>query len=104
MKKILIAVIVMAAVCEICSAGVDKTLVSWVTLADKKVRAGSILTIQDGPVFDGIIFAELSGGKWMAGSDTYKRSKKAQTDSPEEKADSKTLIQMAIVYKGDQIS
>ncbi|MBL7219186.1 MAG: GH32 C-terminal domain-containing protein [Phycisphaerae bacterium] len=106
MKKffILIAAMVMAAVCETCSAGTDKTLVSWVTLSDKKIRAGSILTVQDGPVFDGIVFAELSGGKWMAGSDTYKRTKKEQADSPVEKADAKTLIQMAIVYKGDQVS
>jgi len=104
MKKILIAVMVMAAAGEIDAAGTDKTLVSWVALSDKNVRAGSILTVQDGPVFDGIVFAELAVGKWMVGSDVYRRTKKEQADSPVEKADSKTLIQMAIVYKGDQIS
>ena len=54
--------------------GVDKTLVSWVHLEDESVRAGSILTLQNGSEFDGIVFGELMAGKWMAGSDNWKRS------------------------------
>jgi beta-fructofuranosidase len=106
MKKfsILMVAVVMAMACELHAAGTDKTLVSWITLSDKKVRAGSILTIQDGSRFDGIVFAEVATGKWMAGSDTYRRTNKAQGDSAAEKADAKTLVQMAIVYKGDHVS
>ena len=106
MKKsiMLIAVMVLAAAGEICSAGVDKTLVSWVAISDKNVKGGSILTIQDGVKFDGIIYAELADGKWMAGSNAKRRTNKQQGDRAIEKADAKTLVQMAIVYKGDQIS
>jgi len=86
------------------AASVDKTLVSWVTLTDKNVRAGSVLTVQVGATFDGIIFAERAAGKWMAGSDTFKRSGANPNAFPPETADKKTLVQMAIVYKGNHIS
>ena len=86
------------------AASTDKTLVSWVTLTDKNIRSGSVLTVQVGPAFDGIIFAERAAGKWMAGSDGFRRTGKNPGAFPAETADSKTLVQMAIVYKGDQIS
>jgi len=95
---------VLATVCEICPAGTDKTLVSWVRLADKNVRAGSILTVQSGRQFDGIVYAELAAGKWMAGSHLFQRTNRAQGGRAAEKADAKTLVQMAIVYKGDRIT
>ena len=85
-------------------AATDKTLVSWVTLTDKNVRAGSILTVQVGPAFDGIIFAERAPGKWMAGSDSFRRTGSNPGSFPAETADKKTQVQMAIVYKGSQIS
>jgi len=56
----------------------DKTLVVWVAPADLTHRGGSALTIQSGDQFDGIVFGELQPGKWMAGSDFYKRTEKAQ--------------------------
>jgi sucrose-6-phosphate hydrolase SacC (GH32 family) len=40
----------------------------------------------------------------MAGSDRYHRTNRQQDAWAAEKADAKTLVQMAIVYKGDQIS
>ena len=86
------------------AASPDKTLVSWVVLKDKNVRAGSVLTVQAGDQFDGIVFAELAEGKWMAGSDHFKRTNKEQEDYPREEADGNTLVQMAIVYRGDQIT
>jgi sucrose-6-phosphate hydrolase SacC (GH32 family) len=82
----------------------NKTLVSWVTLKDKGVRAGSVLTIQDGDRFDGIIFAERAAGKWMAGSNFFSRTEKDQNANPVESADDKTLVQMAIVYHGSRVS
>ena len=84
--------------------GTDKTLVSWVTLTNKAIRAGSVLTIQDGDRFDGIIFAERDAHKWMAGSNNFHRTQENRDGSPEETADDKTLVQMAIVYQGDRIS
>jgi beta-fructofuranosidase len=85
-------------------AGTDKTLVSWVTLADTTQQGGSALTIQRGDQFDAIVFGETASGKWMAGSNGYARTQGDQQANATEKADSKTPVQMAIVYKGDQIS
>ena len=48
----------------------DKTLVVWVAPANLTQRGGSALTITDGSDrFDGIVFGELAGAKWMAGSE-----------------------------------
>ena len=86
------------------AAGTDKTLVSWVTLANTTQQGGSALTIQQGDQFDAIVFGERAPGKWMAGSNFFKRTQGDQQANAVEKADGKTLIQMAIVYKGNQIS
>jgi len=83
------AIVLLLTVCGAADARADKTLVSWVTITGKNVRAGSVLTVQVGPVFDGIIFAERAPRKWMAGSDFYRRTGNNFK---------------AIVYKGDQIS
>ena len=83
---------------------VDKTLVSWVYLDDRSVQAGSILTLQNGSEFDGIVFGELMTGKWMAGSDNWKRSEKNQEKYSDNDAEAGPLIQMAIVYQKDLIS
>ena len=82
----------------------DKTLVAWIAPANLTQRGGSALTIQRGDQFDGIVFGEKVAGKWMAGSDGFTRTQQDQFAGAVETADSKTLIQMAIVYKGNQIS
>ena len=109
LMKTITSLLVFAALVMSCSpltlqADTDKTLVSWVTLSDKEVRAGSALTVQNGREFDGIVYAELAPGKWMAGSHNFARTKNEQADSPLETGDAKTLIQMAIVYQGEQIT
>ncbi len=82
----------------------DKTLVAWVTLANLTQRGGSVLTLYDpASQFDGIVFGELSPGKWMAGSDLFHRTEQNQKSYPDEKADSHTLVQMAIVYQGNDV-
>ncbi len=86
------------------AASTDKTLVSWVELTDRSQRAGSLLTVQRGDEFDGIVFAELVPDRWMAGSNNFRRTQKAQGEYPAETTDGKTLLQMAIVYKGDTIA
>ena len=86
------------------AAGADKTLVSWVCLANTTQQGGSALTIQCGDQFDGIVFGERAAGKWMAGSDNYRRTQGDQQANAVEKADDKTLVQMAIVYQGRQIT
>jgi len=106
MKPIISSIMIAFAAFSLCaaeSAGTDKTLVVWVAPANLTHRGGSALTIQSGDQFDGIVFGELQPGKWMAGSDFHKRTEKAQDKYVPETADSKTMVQMAIVYKGDEI-
>jgi beta-fructofuranosidase len=83
----------------------DKTLVAWVVPANLTQRGGSVLTIEKpGGVFDGIVLGEITPAKWMPGSDMYKRTKREQEDFPVETATSQTLVQVAIVYHGRQIT
>ena len=94
----------MLALCGAASAGVDKTLVSWVTLANTTQQGGSALTIQRSDRFDGIVLGEKAPGRWMAGSEFYSRTQGGQQANAAENADNKTLIQMAIVYQGKRVS
>jgi len=104
MKATFIAAMVLTTACAAHAANTDKTLVSWVILKDKSVRAGSAITVQLGIEFDAIVFAERKEDRWMAGSDYFLRTREKQDATPVETADGKALIQMAIVYKNDQIS
>ncbi|MDG1357918.1 MAG: GH32 C-terminal domain-containing protein [Akkermansiaceae bacterium] len=101
--KTLLAFTLIASVCSAQAAATDKTLVSWVTLNDKAIEDGSILTLQNGSEFDGIIWAEKVTGKWMAGSDFWKRTQQDQSQTAIETADQNTQVQMAIVYEGNEI-
>ncbi|MEE8452944.1 MAG: GH32 C-terminal domain-containing protein [Thermoguttaceae bacterium] len=83
----------------------DKTLVAWVAPADLTQRGGSVLTIEkSGGVFDAIVLGELATSKWMAGSNFHNRSETKQDSSPVETADAKTFVQIAIVYRGKQVT
>jgi len=83
----------------------DKTLVAWVAPANLTQRGGSVLTIEKSRgVFDAIVFGELATSRWMAGSNGFARTKKEQESCPAETVDSETLVQIAIVYKGNQIT
>ncbi|MFV2069326.1 MAG: LamG-like jellyroll fold domain-containing protein, partial [Pirellulales bacterium] len=83
----------------------DKTLVAWGYLANTTQRAGSLLTlIDDRERFDAVVFAERSAGKWMAGSDFFRRTPGDQSGYPTETADEETLVQMAIAYRGNVIT
>ncbi len=81
----------------------DKTLVSWVALANLTQQGGSALTLQSGDAFDGIVFGERVRGTWMAGSDHYCRTQREQVQNTRETADASTFVQMAIVYQGKEI-
>jgi len=83
----------------------DKTLVVWVAPANLTQKGGSVLTLDDQRShFDGIIFGELAPAKWMAGSDFFRRTQREQADSPAETTDAATFVQVAIVYKGRQVT
>jgi hypothetical protein len=82
----------------------DKTLVVWAAPANLAQRGGSALTLEkDGGVFDAIVLGEVAPGKWMAGSNGFARTEKDQR-APPETADARTFVQIAIVYKGTQVT
>jgi sucrose-6-phosphate hydrolase SacC (GH32 family) len=84
----------------------DKTLVAWVAPANLTQRGGSVLTVFDGRSggFDGVVFGEVAPQKWMAGSENYRRTEKQQAAWPVETAGTNTLVQIAIVYRGNEVT
>ena len=84
-------------------AGTSKTLVAWVLPANLSQQGGSVLTIQSGERFDAIVLGEKLSGRWMAGSDLFRRTQGNQGGSPAETADAETMVQIAIVYDGGDV-
>lgn len=83
----------------------DKTLVAWVSPSNLDQRGGSVLTIDDlKSHFDGIVFGELTPRKWMPGSDFFRRSHRQQEDWPAEAAEDGTFVQVAVVYRGSEVT
>jgi beta-fructofuranosidase len=82
----------------------DKTLVAWVKVANATQQGGSVLTLEQQNRFDAIVFGELSPGRWMAGSDGFQRTDRAQDAYPAETADPGTAVQIAIVYRGKEVT
>jgi beta-fructofuranosidase len=82
----------------------DKTLVAWAKVANLQQQGGSLLTVEQQNCFDAIVFGELSPGRWMAGSDGFRRSQRNQEAWPAETADPHTAVQVAIVYRGQEVT
>lgn len=83
----------------------DKTLVAWVSLQDPDQRGGSVLTLEkEGGVFDAIVLGEIAERRWMAGSDSFRRSARDQQRWPAEDGANGTLLQIAIAYSGKRIT
>ena len=68
-------------------AGTNKTLVAWASPANLGQQGGSALTIQSGDRFDAIVFGERARGRWMAGSNYFRRTQADQGGYPAETAD-----------------
>ena len=82
----------------------DKTFVAWVQLANTTQRGGSVLTVERGSgEFDGLVFGEIEPGRWMVGSELYKRTVRAQSAWPAETADAHTFVQVAASYAGKTV-
>jgi len=83
----------------------DKTLVAWVRLADVKQRGGGVVSIiDDAERFDAIVFGEVAPGKWMAGSDFFRRTEEDQKACVSEPAGGKEFVQIAISYRGSEVT
>jgi hypothetical protein len=76
----------------------EKTLEAWVVLSDRKQRGGAVMSIVsgDGQVFDAIVFGEMQQGRWMAGSDFWRRSR--EHHGKVEQAPVTDLIHIAVTY------
>jgi sucrose-6-phosphate hydrolase SacC (GH32 family) len=99
-----LAVFAAMSICTANAAGADKTLVTWVSPANLTQRGGSVLTIQEKETFDAVVLGERAAGRWMAGSDFFRRTERDQGGWPEETADSKTFVQVAVAYKGQEVT
>lgn len=83
----------------------DKTLVAWAAPANLTQRGGAVLSLDDQQShFDALVFGELAVGRWMGGSDFYRRTPRDQAGWPAETADARTLVQLALVYRGTQVT
>lgn len=82
----------------------DKTLVAWVAPDNLVQRGGSVLTLQVGSTFDGLVFGEIEPAKWLAGSDNHVRTLRDQSGYGAETGKPHQLLQVAAVYRGKQVT
>lgn len=75
-----------------------KTLEAWVTLATTNQHGGGVITLElpDGSHFDALTFAERQPGKWMAGSEFYRRTR--DLDATAEDSPPGRLIHLVLTY------
>jgi hypothetical protein len=79
----------------------EKTLEAWVKLDSLKQRGGGAISLQtlDGNTFDAIVFGEQQPGQWMAGSDSFRRTR--SFNAPQEERAHEEFMHFAIVYAAD---
>ncbi|MDP6677565.1 MAG: DUF1553 domain-containing protein [Verrucomicrobiota bacterium] len=78
-----------------------KTLEAWVQLDNINQRGGGVMTVQtrNGVTFDSIVFGEKKSQRWLAGSNTFTRTK--SFNGPAEKKAAAEPVHVAIVYQAD---
>jgi hypothetical protein len=79
----------------------SKTIEAWVILDDLDQQGGGVISVQgpDGGAFDAIVFGEQEPGRWMAGSDSFRRTRPFGGPEEEEAAD--RPVHVAISYEDD---
>ena len=91
-------------ICCTKNGSVDKSLVAWVKVNEQNIYGGSVLTLQDGDQFDGIILTKHKSLQWLAGSDSLKRS---NTDRAEvfrsDRINFDEMQRIAIVYENGRV-
>ncbi len=78
-----------------------KTLEAWVQLDTLDQRGGGVISVQtpDGNVFDAIVFGEQEPGRWMPGSNFFKRTESFEGQPETVAAD--RPVHIAIAYHAD---
>jgi hypothetical protein len=79
----------------------EKTLEVWVQLDDLEQRGGAAVAVQQlsGDRFDAIVFGEQHPGRWLAGSDFFRRTQ-AFSGAAEQLAEQQP-VQVVIVWQAD---
>ncbi|MFP6904720.1 MAG: DUF1549 domain-containing protein [Verrucomicrobiota bacterium] len=79
----------------------EKTLEVLVQLDRADQRGGGAMTLQHlrGDVFDGIVYAEISGSEWLAGSDNHRRT--LPFKGPPDRDCVDQPVRMVIVFHAD---
>jgi hypothetical protein len=80
---------------------VEKTLEAWVQLDDLEQGGGAAISIQsaNGQVFDAMVYGEVEPQRWMAGSDSFRRTK--SLGAVDEETAHQEFIHLAITYQRD---
>ena len=86
------------------AAVTDKTLVAWVSPANLEQQGPGVVALMQGVSFDALVLGEILRGRWMPGSDNFRRTEKNQAAWPTETAAPGQQVQMAIVYSGNHIT
>ena len=81
----------------------DKTLMAWVKVAQPETQGSGVISIERSGQFDAIVYGEAIPNKWMAGSDNWARTQLDQSAAAAEDPKSNEIIQVAIVYRGNQV-
>jgi hypothetical protein len=79
----------------------EKTLEAWVRLDNLGQRGGGVFTVEtlDGGAFDAIVFGEREAGRWMAGSEFFRRTDSFHGPAETEAVGQPVLV--AVVYRAD---
>ena len=78
-----------------------KTLEAWVRLDNLEQSGSGVISLQtpDGRTFDAIVFGEIEPGRWMAGSEGFRRTR-SFAGTAEKEATSRP-VHVAIAYASD---
>ncbi len=83
----------------------DKTLICWASPADLEQRGAGLLTVEGtGGQFDSLVLGEAVPGRWMAGSDNFRRTQRDQQNNAAETAKPGEFVKLAAVYRGNTVT
>jgi hypothetical protein len=79
----------------------EKTLEAWVALPNLAQRGGGVISLEGkgGGVFDALVFGEREPRKWIAGSNSFSRTR--DLGGPVEDARPSDFVHLAVVYSRD---
>ena len=77
----------------------EKTLEAWVFIPRRSQGGGAAISLEapGDSAFDAIVFGERQPRKWIAGSDSFRRT--VDIDAPEEPSEPSEVVHVAITYR-----